>query len=298
MATGLTPWTMGPFQAGDPPEAFLNRVPNISETPGTEPFDFIVCVTKNCPDISPTVVDLISPAVTPGHTVIVLIQNGLNIERPIFAAYPQNIVLSGVSMIDSHEAELGHIVHEEKDSLQLGPFHNPNLDAAVEERAAKAFIEIYGAGGKTNCHFCQDVPFARWRKLVFNACLNPICAITGLDDARIRLADGAVEGLVRPAMREIVATAAALGHELPEDIMDFMINLDPMDLYLRPSMQCDSEKGNYLEFENLVGEPMRDAIEVDVPTPTLRVIYELCKALQWKTKEARGLVVVPPKRRI
>lgn len=74
--------------------------------------------------------------------------------------------------------------------------------------------------------------------------LNPLCAILGLDDARIRLAGGgsAIEGLVRPAMREIVATARKLGHDLPDEIMDTMIHCDPMDLYLKPSMQCDFEK--------------------------------------------------------
>lgn len=91
-------------------------------------------------------------------------------------------------------------------------------------------------------NFSDDVPWARWRKLIFNACFNPICAITGLDDARMRLAGSAIEGLVRPAMREIFETAKRLGHDLPEDIADTMINLDPMDLYLKPSMQCDIEK--------------------------------------------------------
>jgi ketopantoate reductase len=78
--------------------------------------------------------------------------------------------------------------------------------------------------------------------LVFNATLNPICAITGLDDARIRLADGVADGLVRPAMREVVEIAGKLGYVLPTDIGEVMINADPMDLYLKPSMQVDAEK--------------------------------------------------------
>lgn len=151
-------------------------------------------------------------------------------------------MLSGVSMIDCHEAEPGHIIHEFPDLLYLGPFRNPNINLEDEEVAAQAFIKMYAAAGKTECLYCEDVPLARWKKLVFNACLNPICAITGLDDARVRLADGAVEGLVRPVMMEIVATAKTLGHALPEDYIDTVINFDPMDLYLKPSMQCDAEK--------------------------------------------------------
>lgn len=229
------------------PTKVVSSVPEAVKA-AAQPFDYVVCVTKNCPDIKPTVVDLIEPAVTPGHTVIVLIQNGLNIERPVFARFPENICLSGVSMIDSHEVEPGYILHEEPDVLYLGFFSNPKLIRENEEKAAKAFIKIYGAAQKTQISFNDDVPWARWRKLVFNATLNPICAITGLDDARIRLAEDLVEGLARPAMQEIISVAKALGHELPKGIADTMINLDPMDLYLKPSMQCDIEKVLYLPF--------------------------------------------------
>lgn len=51
------------------------------------------------------------------------------------------------------------------------------------------------------------------------------------------------------------------------------------------------EQGNYIEFENIVGEPMREAEKLGVPTPTLRTIYGFLKGLQWKTMEAKGLVV-------
>ena len=145
-------------------------------------------------------------------------------------------------MIDSHEGKLGTIHHEEHDLLYLGAFHNPSLSLAVETAAAKKFIAMYGKAGKTIIKFQEDVQWGRWRKLIFNAALNPICAITGLDDARIRLAPGVVEGLVMPCMKEIYDTAKALGHVLPESIMDDMVNLDPMDLYLKPSMQVDIEK--------------------------------------------------------
>lgn len=220
----------------------MNSVPDV-EKESLPPYDFIVTTTKNCPDVPPSLPELISPAITPGHTTIVMIQNGLNIEKAMFQAFPTNIVLSGVSMIDCHEAQLGTILHEEADKLFLGAFHNPEVaDPQREIAAAHDFIKIYGAAGKTDVQFSDDVPWSRWRKLIFNAVLNPVCAITGLDDARVRLADGLVEGLVRPAMKEIYATAEALGHHLPDDIIQTMIDLDPMDLYLKPSMQVDCEK--------------------------------------------------------
>lgn len=193
-------------------------------------------------DIKPSVADLIKPAVTPGHTIIVLLQNGLNIDKPVIAAFPHNIVLSGVSFCGSHEVETGVILHEDDDEVYVGAFRNPNRDPAEEDLAAKEFVEIYGAGGKCKPEWSPNVGFSRWRKLLYNACLNSLCAITDLDTGRIQLADGAVETLVRPAMQEIRAAAKACGHDLPENLVDFMIKLDPITMYNPPSMQVDIRK--------------------------------------------------------
>jgi ketopantoate reductase len=44
-----------------------------------------------------------------------------------------------------------------------------------------------------------------------------------------------------------------------------------------------------MEMENIVGEPIREAQRLGVPTPVLSTCYGILKALQLKTKEARGL---------
>lgn len=207
-------------------------------------FDYIVCTTKNVPDCPPTLAELIAPAVVPGHTVIVLIQNGLNIEQPMFEAFPENIVLSGVSLIGSHEVAHGVIEHDDNDRVYIGPFHNPRQSAEKEQAVAKHFIKLYSSAGKCICEFADDVPFSRWRKLIYNACLNSICALTGLDTGRIRLAEDSIDSLVKPAMEEIRAAAKACGVDLPEDICDTMINLDPLTMYLPPSMLGDVRKVN------------------------------------------------------
>ncbi|KAL1311791.1 hypothetical protein AAFC00_001874 [Neodothiora populina] len=273
------------------PSKVLKSIPLTSE----EKFDYIVCTTKNVPDCPPTLAELIAPAVVPGHTVIVLVQNGFNIELPMFKAFPDNIVLSGVSLIGSHEVQHGVIEHDDNDRSFIGPFHNPRLDPAKEEAAAKEYVKLYSASGKCSCEFTDDVPFTRWRKLIYNACLNSICALTGLDTGRLRLADDLVDSLVRPAMEEIRAAAKANGVELPADVCDFMINLDPVTMYLPPSMLGDVRKGNYTEYENILGEPLRAGTALGVPMPTLTVLYHLLKAIQWRTKEINGVVKIPPK---
>ncbi|KAL3468519.1 ketopantoate reductase PanE/ApbA C terminal-domain-containing protein [Aspergillus heterothallicus] len=273
------------------PQQVLNKIPSHTE----QQFDYIVVATKNIADHSPTTAELISPVVVPGKTIIVLIQNGLNIEKPFLERYPRNICISGVSLIGSHEISPGVIEHDDPDRLIIGAFLNPNVEKAEQEDAARAFVDIYGAGRKTVCTYTDNVPLHRWQKLVYNACLNTVCAITGLDTGRIRLAEDTVETLLGPAMEEIVAAAKAAGINLPEGIVDTMIHIDPLTTYLRPSMLEDVERGNMTEFENLLGEPLREGTSRGVPMPTATFLYHTLKAMQWRVKEQKGLISIPPK---
>jgi ketopantoate reductase len=54
----------------------------------------------------------------------------------------------------------------------------------------------------------------------------------------------------------------------------------------------ESRQGNFIEFENLLGEPLREGRKAGVPMPTLEVLYQLARVIQWRTKEAKDLVTV------
>lgn len=267
-------------------------MPNVVEE-SIEPYRFIICTTKNMADVPPSLPDVIRPAVTPGYSVIVLVQNGLNIERPCLEAFPQNIVLSGVSFCGSHEVETGKIVHEDHDRVFIGPFDNPNVDSQPQHDAAKELVEIYKPNGKCSPVYQPNVGWSRWRKLLYNACLNSICAVTDLDTGRIQLADGGIENLVRPVMQEIRAAAKAYGHDLPEELVEAMIRMDPISMYNPPSMQVDLRKGRCCEYETVVGEPLRAGLARGVAMPVLSVLYHLLRAVQWKIKERNGLIEIP-----
>lgn len=55
-------------------------------------------------------------------------------------------------------------------------------------------------------------------------------------------------------------------------------------------------QGNLIEFENLLGEPLRQGKEAGVPMPTLQILFQLAKAIQWRVKESKGLVDIPMKK--
>ncbi|RDW90088.1 ketopantoate reductase family protein [Aspergillus mulundensis] len=274
------------------PTSITKEVPYVRA--GTTPFDYVVVCTKNIPDIPPTVAEIIAPAVSPRHTSIVLVQNGINIEKPIIAAFPNNVVISGISRMNSSELRPGEIFHQDHDTLIIGAFRNPNLSIEVEHRAAERFTELYNASGKATGEYSKDVQFMRWRKLVYNASYNSLCAITGMDTSKLRLTGSAVTELLLPVMLEVKSVARAAGYQLAADQEDVSLNGDPLDGYFRPSMQQDIEKGNYMEMEVIVGEAVREGQRLGVPVPMLTTVYSLLKVLQFRTKVNRGLVELPP----
>lgn len=54
-------------------------------------------------------------------------------------------------------------------------------------------------------------------------------------------------------------------------------------------------QGNFIEFENLLGEPLREGKKAGVQMPTMEVLYQVARAIQWRTKEQRGMVDIPKK---
>ncbi|KAF1931844.1 ApbA-domain-containing protein [Didymella exigua CBS 183.55] len=226
------------------PSAVRNSVPDIVAEK-LQPYDYIVLCTKSIPDVGPTLVDLVKPALPKDNTqtTLVLLQNGLNIEKTFLATHPDTVVLSCVSLIGSAERSPGRIVQNEPDRLFVGAFPHPSIPNEKATAKAQEFVALYSAGGKTDCKHSPNVLHDRWQKLVYNACLNPICAITGVDSGRIRLADGALDGLVRPAMEEIVAAAKAVANvDLEENVVEKVINTDPLESWAKPSMQQDLEE--------------------------------------------------------
>lgn len=268
-----------------------NTIPNATEE--DLHYQYVVITTKNIADIPPAMTEVIAPAITPGYTNIVLLQNGLNIERPFIEAFPDNPVLSGITVIGASENPRGTIRHDNYDISYIGAFDSPEVKSDVSQAAALDFVDIYGACPAVRCSYSPNVQLGRWRKLLYNASFNTVAAILRMDVSRMRASEHVVDDLIRPLMLEIVATAAAKGVELPRGEVEKIITADLYESFFKPSMCQDVEKGNFTEFENIVGEPLREAEGLGVPTPMLRAVYGLLKGLQFQTKEAKGLVWVP-----
>ncbi|CEP62553.1 uncharacterized protein LALA0_S05e08196g [Lachancea lanzarotensis] len=266
-------------------------------------FDYIVVTVKNIPDgpKSGTVHEIVRPVILSNHqinaartTSVVLIQNGLDIEKELFEHFDPNhyklALLSGVQLIGSTKVSTGKVVQIGQDRLSVSPFDSKD-EAALEQ--AKLFASIYSNEGQNEVKFENNARHTRWKKLLYNAVVNTTTALAQLDATRcLKLSKNGTsteQNLWVPGMMEIIAIAASEGVVVEPREMDFFLNFTKTYIY-KPSMCVDYEKGQLMELEVILGNPLKIAEKNGVPAPTLFVIYQLMTILQGKTKERRGLI--------
>ncbi|SCU92042.1 LADA_0F13872g1_1 [Lachancea dasiensis] len=266
-------------------------------------FDFIVVTVKNIPDgpKDSTVHEIVRPVVDSNHaldptrtTSVLLIQNGLDIEKELLEHFDPNeynlSILSGVQLIGSTKLGAGKIVQKGQDRLSVAPFDNTDVKGV--ERA-KLFITLYSNKGHNLVDCEPNVKYTRWRKLLYNAVVNPTAALAQLDATRcLKFSNGGMSTencIWRPGMMEIIAIAASEGVTIDPKEMDFFLDITKSMMH-KPSMCVDYEKGQLMELEVILGNPLKVAERNGVPAPTLSVLYHLMTILQGKIKESKGIV--------
>jgi len=93
------------------------------------------------------------------------------------------------------------------------------------------------------------------------------------------LADPRWENLLRELMLEVIRTARALGHEIPDSVADDRIaRTRTMGAY-KASTLLDFERHQPLELESMFLEPLRQAQSAGVSVPRLTRLCEVLRQL-------------------
>lgn len=246
-------------------------------------FDYVIVCTKNLPDSSLPCEQLIAPVIKP-NTTIVLIQNGLDIDLPIVAKFPGNLVVSGISLTGSFKR--GNKVHHiATDDMQFGIFKSNKLERAVAVQRLQTFVDAY-VRDDNKIGIDNDVELTRWYKLCYNSVYNTVCALVSADVTRCHINNGN-QSIFNLLISEIMAIAKSEGYELNPEVVN-SIKHKSDGLFYTPSMQIDREKSQLLELEVILGNPLRIAQANNVPVPNLQMIYNLLKIVQFTIKENNG----------
>lgn len=90
--------------------------------------------------------NLIEPVVVMAHTSIVVIQNGLGVERIYHEAFPENTIISGVTYLLTSQVAPGVFSHTETQKLHLGPFPADTATTMNRENT-ETFAKLLRAAG-------------------------------------------------------------------------------------------------------------------------------------------------------
>ena len=183
---------------------------------------------------------------------------------------PYARVVGGIAYPAAQVVEPGVIEHLEGNRFTIG-----EPDGSRSERVQAISSMLVKAGLKAPV--APRIRNEIWLKLLGNATLNPLSALTRASLARMVTAP-ITRDLVRTLMEEVDAVATALGAEVPVTIDKRMAGAAAVGEH-KTSMLQDLEAGRPLEVDALVGAVVELADGAGVPVPTLRVVYRLVKLL-------------------
>jgi len=228
-----------------------------------EKADLILVATKVLPEIS--VVDLIKPALA-AQTSIILLQNGIHIEKPIATAFSNHHLISGLAFVCVGKIAPGIIDHQDYGRLIIGDFPN-----GVSAKTAELILLWKKSG--ISCEASENILLERWRKLVWNAPFNPISVLFGGLNTKQILENSESRRLVENVMKEVCILAEIDGCKLPADIIEKNIELTEKMKPYETSMLLDFKAKRKMEVEAILGNAIRFAESKNVAVPYLSGLY-------------------------
>jgi 2-dehydropantoate 2-reductase len=216
----------------------------------------------------------------PGATMMT-VQNGLGADEIVGERGDWPILSSVTFMSGTRHADT-HVEYILDTATWIGPFRDTT--PADAERVA----ELIRSSGLEAEAF-DDLRPALWSKLIFNATVNTVAALTGLrhDPHFAALAEpGDLGHLVQALMDEGKAVAAAAGVELREDPWEMNVLATRRGSAHYPSMLEDVDSRRPTEIELITGSLVREGNRHGVPVPLHTTMYRLVKAKEdsWRTE--------------
>jgi 2-dehydropantoate 2-reductase len=206
------------------------------------------------------------------EATIVTVLNGLGAEEIVreHGSWP---IVSGVTFMSGTKHSDTHVEYILDTETWLGPYEDTPF-ARVREIA-----DTIAAAG-LNVEVLPDLRPAQWSKLIFNAAVNPVAALTGLSHDPHFAAEAEQTDLghvVHGLVDEGKAVARAAGIELHDDPWEMNVLATQRGSAHYPSMLEDVDARRETEIGLITGSLIREAERHGVAVPLHRALYALVK---------------------
>jgi 2-dehydropantoate 2-reductase len=204
---------------------------------------------------------------------IMTVLNGLGAEEAVRAAGAWPII-SGVTFMSGTRHSDTHVEYVLDTETWLGPYEDTPF------ALVRAAADLIGSSG-LRVEALPDLLPAQWSKLIFNATVNSVAALTDLPHdwhfaARERPAD--LGQLVFDLIEEGKAVALAAGIELHDDPWEMNVLATQRGSAHYPSMLEDVQARRRTEVDLITGALVREAERHGVAAPLHTALRRLIKA--------------------
>ncbi len=227
------------------------------------PCDLVIIALKTTQN---TILPALIPPLLHENTILLTLQNGLGSDELLAGHFGPNRVLGGLCFVCLTRTSPATVRHVGSSTLSIG-----NFSAPPQSRTADLVAAFQSAGVRTR--LVDDLATERWRKLVWNVPFNGLAVTAGgLTVDRI-LGDPTLTLEVTALMREVIATANALGHPIPPTFIDTQLALTRKMGPYAPSTLSDHLEGRELEVDAIWTQPLKRAEVANVSTPHLHKLH-------------------------
>ena len=264
--------------------------PTATTDPGVPPEPQLIVVAVKATQLDEVAVDLAGRF---PRAAMMTVQNGLGAEEVMRAAGPWPLI-SGVTFMSGIRHGDEHVEYELDTATWLGPYAESETPFALVE-AVQTLIVRSGLHATA----LPDLLPAQWSKMIFNAAVNGVGALTGTPHIAAyaeRSEPQDVGHLVHALMEEGKAVAAAAGVALYED---------PWEMNVRAVLrgQSESGSGSYAhvtsmledvqarrptEIDFICGPVVRTGERLGLPAPLHAALWRLIKAKELSWSLAHG----------
>jgi 2-dehydropantoate 2-reductase len=217
------------------------------------------------------------------RATLMTIQNGLGAEE-IVGRYGSWKLISAVTFMSGVRHSDTHVEYELDTETWLGPYAGSQTPY---DTVAQVEALLRSSGLKARAF--PDLRPAQWSKLIFNATVNTVAALTDLPHVSQFAAEAAptdLGHLVRALMDEGKRVAAAAGVELHQDPWEMNVlavrrgeTEAAAGKYAHvPSMLEDVRARRPTEVDFITGALVREARRLDIPAPLHETMYRLVRA--------------------
>ena len=200
-------------------------------------------------------------------------QNGIDTAQALAKNLGAKAVMRGVVNFGCVPLKPGHI--------RLAFHHRPHYLQELDPQshaAAEGISQVLTECGLDTLH-TANIADKVWRKAVLNACMNPLCAVTGMTMVEI-INDPITFNLVDALLKEGIAVARANEFVLGSDFYPYAINYIKNAGNHKPSMLQDVEAKRRTEIDYINGKIVEYGVQAGIATPYNTMIRGLVKALE------------------